>query len=153
MPRARSGTQIMTWSTRVNTWASPPPRLAVPAGWVVAVVDGQLQELLGLVGPELRDRGVGLDHRVLQLAVLPLDPAHVDVLDRVAPLVELHRSARGVRDLDLAEGGEELLAILDVAAHELGRLADPAGAGVARLREVGRDLAVFLPVVGHELPV
>ena len=41
--------------------------------------------------------GKRVDHRVLQLAVHALDPADVDVLDRVAVLVELHRPARQIR--------------------------------------------------------
>src|SRR5215470_15872270 len=150
MPRARSGTQIITWSTRVSTrW----PLLAGLAGRVVAVVHGQLQVLLRLVVPELGDGREGVDHRVLELAVLPLDLAHVDVLDRVAPVVELHRPARSVRDLHLAERGHELLAVLHGAANQLGRLVDPAAAGVAGLREIGRHFAVLLLVVGHELAV
>src|SRR5713226_9057555 len=151
MPAARSWTQIMTWSMRVSM---PTARgLAGLAGRVVAVVDRQLEVLLRLVGPELRDRREGVDDRVLQLAALTLHLADVDVLDRVAPLVELQRPARGVGKLDLAEPGHELLALLHVAADQLRRLVDPARARVAGLGEVRRDLAVLLAVVRHELAV
>src|SRR5713226_7628487 len=151
MPAARSWTQIMTWSMRVSM---PTARgLAGLAGRVVAVVDRQLEVLLRLVGPELRDRREGVDDRVLQLAALALHLADVDVLDRVAPLVELQRPARGVGDLDLAERGHELLALLHVAADQLRGLVDPARARVTGLREVRRHLAILLAVVRHELPV
>src|SRR5712691_6163106 len=107
----------MTWSMRVSMETARG--LAGPAGRVVAVVDGLLQELLGLVAPELRDGREGVDDGVLQLAALALHLADVDALDRVAPLVELHRPAGGVGDLDLAERGHELLALLHVAADHL----------------------------------
>src|SRR6185295_20381553 len=126
----------MTWSMRASTAI----RLAGLAGRIVAVVHGQLEILLRLVGPELRDGREGVDDGVLQLAALALHLADVDVLDRVAPLVELHRPARGVGNLDLAERGHELLALLHVAADRLRRLVDPASARVAGLREVRRHL-------------
>src|SRR5260370_4191424 len=89
-------------------------------------------------------------HRVLQLAVLALDLPHVDVLDRVAPAVDLERPARGVGDLDRAERGHELLAVLHAAPDRLDRLRDPPPARVAGLGEIGPDLAELLAVLGHE---
>ena len=44
--------------------------------------------------PELGDLRKRVDHGVLQLAVHALDAADVDVLDRIAVLVEFHRPAR-----------------------------------------------------------
>src|SRR5437016_6816183 len=69
----------------------------------VAVVHGLLQEILGLVLPELRDGRVGVNDGVPELAVLLLDLADVDVLDRVAMRVELHRAPWRVGDLDLPQ--------------------------------------------------
>src|ERR1700674_3542202 len=69
---------------------------AVLARGKLARVHGLLQELLGIVFPELADLGIRVDHRVLKLAVHPLDLADVDVLDGVAERVHLHRTARRV---------------------------------------------------------
>src|SRR5262249_9721902 len=126
-------------------------RSAVLARREVAVVHGLLQEVLGLVLPELRDGRIGLHDRVPELAVLPLDLADVDVLDRVPVGIELHRTARRIGDLDLTQCLQELLAVLDVAPDGPGRLVDPARARVARLGEIRRDLAILLAVLGDEL--
>src|SRR3990172_5177408 len=114
--------------------------LAVLARRDVPAVHGVLHVLVGLVVPELRDIGVGLQHGIPELAVDLLHLADVDVLDRVAVAVELDRPPRRVRDLDLAERGEELLAVLEIAVDGLGGLVDPAAGRVAGLRVVGRDL-------------
>src|SRR6185295_3064126 len=68
-------------------------RLAMPAGRELPRVHRLLEELPGVVGPELAHRGVGLDDRVLKRAPDLLDLADVDVLGRVAVLVDLDRSA------------------------------------------------------------
>src|SRR5262249_24380861 len=60
---------------------------------VVARIDRVLQEFVLVVGPELADVGIGLDHRVDVAPVLLLDLADIDVTDDVAELVEAHRSA------------------------------------------------------------
>src|SRR6266508_5542611 len=70
---------------------------------VVARIDRVLQELVLLIGPELADVGIGLDHRVDVAPVLLLDLAEVDVADHVAEFVEPHRAAQGVRHLRLPE--------------------------------------------------
>src|SRR6185312_6000063 len=96
---------------------SPPrgPRRVVTsfaelAGREVAAVDRLRQELRLVVGPELADIGIGLDHRIpeLRLAVakhlLLLDLLDVDVLDRAAGgEIELHRTADGI-ELDAGHG-------------------------------------------------
>src|SRR6267143_1622260 len=127
--------------------------LAGPAGRLVAVVHGLLEELFGLVRPELRDGREGVDDGVLQVAALALDLAYVDVLDGVAPGVELDGPARGVRDLHLAERRHELLPVLHVAPDQARRLVDPAAGCIAGLREVRGDLAVAPAVFRHEAPV
>src|SRR5262249_42932857 len=71
----------------------------------VAAVDRLLEELGLAVLPELTDVRVGLDDRVPQLVLvvaehlLLLDLLDVDVLHRVAHVVDAHRTARRV-DLD-----------------------------------------------------
>src|SRR6266481_5181559 len=115
--------------------------LAVLARGVVACVERLLQELLGIVFPELADRGIGEDHGVLELATHPLDLAHVDVLDGIAPLVDDYGSARKILELHLLEGGEKSLAVLHLAVDRLDGLDDPAHVRVAGLRVVRRDLA------------
>src|SRR5438094_3962644 len=117
------------------------PASAEFANREVAVVHGLLQEILGLVLPELRDGRVGVDDGVPQLAVLLLDLADVDVLDRVAVGVELDGTAWRVRDLHLAQRLQELLPVLHVAADRLRRVGDPPGARVGGLREIRGDLA------------
>src|SRR5574341_1336798 len=83
--------------------ATPPPRLTVLAGWVVAAVDRLLQVLLRVVLPELRDRGVDLDHGVLVHAPDLVHAPEVDVLDDVPVLVDLDGAPRRALDLGGAE--------------------------------------------------
>ena len=60
------------------------------ATWHRAVRSGSARDRISRTGrPRKR-----VDDGVLQLAVHALDPADVDVLDRIAVLVELHRPAR-----------------------------------------------------------
>src|SRR5262249_28122637 len=86
--------------------------LAGLAGRPVARVDRVLQEVLGSVRAELRHAGEGVDDGVLQLAVHTLDTTHVDVLDRVAVVVEAHGPAGCVRDVHTAQRRQELGAVL-----------------------------------------
>src|SRR5438094_1839160 len=106
---------------------------------VVAVVGRRLEEVLGLVGPELRDHRVGVDDAVLQPAVRLLDLQDVDVLGRVAVLVELDRPA-GILDglARLANGGQEARAVLDVAVDGRRRGGDPAPGAVHGGMKIGR---------------
>src|SRR3989441_7712024 len=87
----------------------PPPTLTVPAGRKIARVHRVLQIVVGLVGPELRHVRECVDDRVLQTVVHLLDLAHVDVLDRVAEVVETDRPARRIGEIDLAKRGHELV--------------------------------------------
>src|SRR5439155_1386979 len=82
--------------------------LAVLARRVVAGVGGVLQELVGPVGPELAHAREGVDDRVLKPAADALDLADVDVLDRVAEVVEPHGAARGVGEGAAADERELL---------------------------------------------
>src|SRR5207247_4034502 len=95
--------------------------LAVLARRVVAGVGGVLQELVGPVGPELTHAREGVDDRVLKPAADALDLADVDVLDRVAEVVELHGAARGGGAVHAPERRADLLPVLDVAARRLER--------------------------------
>src|SRR5262249_50041424 len=65
----------------------------LPARPGLAIVDRMLEELARVIGPELADVGIGLDHGVDELAALLLHLADVDVADHVAVLVEAHRPA------------------------------------------------------------
>src|SRR5215467_10316346 len=122
--------------------ASGPARapLAVLAWRIVARIERHLEELVGIVFPELAHRRVGEDHGVLELSSRPLHLAHVDVLDGIAPLVDDHRPSRKVFELDLLEGSQEGLPVLHLAVDRLDRLDDPPHVRVARLRVVGRHL-------------
>src|SRR5215831_7074930 len=85
-------------------------------GRIVARVGGSLQELLGLVGPELRHRRIRVDDGV-------------DELDGAARI--RHR-------LDgAADGRHELLPVLDLAVQRLRGLGDPASRAVHDGGEVG----------------
>src|SRR5262249_13673822 len=100
-------------------------------GRVRAIVGRRLQEIVRLLRPELRHHRVRMDHRVLQSAGDLLDAHDVDVLRRVAILVELDRAARIVRRLARpAESSEESVAILDVALKRPRGLDDPAAGAV-----------------------
>src|SRR5262245_46685805 len=62
-------------------------------------VDRVLQEILGLVAPELADVRVGVDYLVHQPPELAHHLADVDISNDIAVRVELHRATAGV-DLD-----------------------------------------------------
>src|SRR5262249_18289093 len=85
--------------------------LTGPARGVVAAVQRTLHVLVGLVLPELADRRVRGDHRVLQPATDALHLANVDVLDRVAEIVHLQRAACGFLEIDPAQRREERVAV------------------------------------------
>src|SRR5258705_13292015 len=146
-----SGRRVGESGTRARL--TRPALLAPPAGRPVPRVQGLLEEVFRLVGPELGHGRVGVDDGVLELAALPLYPANVDVLDGVAVGVELDRPARGVGDLGFPERGQEGRLLLYVAIHGARRLVDPATAGIAGLGEVGRHLVEAPAVLRHELPV
>src|SRR3984893_3446771 len=124
------GRGIQNSERRGSQKPSPPPRgrgqgegemfpLAVLARGVVARVERHLQKLIGVVLPELAHGRVGEDHAVLELAPYALDLPHVDVLDGIAPAVDDDGTARKVLQLDLLEGGQERLAVLDLAVDGL----------------------------------
>src|SRR5206468_12099722 len=90
------------------------PRRARRGRRVVAAVSLKLQELVGLVRPELRDHRVRVQDGVRELTVDALDLQDVDVLGRIPRLVELDRPT-GILDglARLLEGGQESLAVFD----------------------------------------
>src|SRR5262245_37028212 len=107
--------------------------LAVFAGRKVPVVDRLLQELFGVVLPELADRRIGVDHGVLKLASHLLDFSDVDILCRVTVGVHLDGAARGVLDFDFPQGSHERCAILDLSADGFHRFAYCPRSGIAVL--------------------
>src|SRR3989442_8759174 len=82
---------------------------AVSAGREVARVHRILQIIVRLVGPELRHVGERVDDRVLQTVAHLLDLAYVNVLDRVAEVVEANRPPRRVGQVGLAKRGQGLV--------------------------------------------
>src|SRR6266851_1982883 len=88
---------------------------------VIARIDRVLEEFVLLVGPELADVGIGLDHRVDVSPVLLLD---------LAELVEPHRAAQGVRNLRLPERLHERFFVLGLAADRLERVVEDLAAEI-----------------------
>src|SRR2546427_10529291 len=79
--------------------------------------------------------------------------ADVDVLDRVAEVVELHGAARGVGEVHAPERGAELLPVLDVAARGLERRPEHHARHVRPFRIVRGHLLVLALVGPRELLV
>src|SRR5262245_16278078 len=81
---------------------SPSPLVAESARRIVAPIDRHFQVLVFFELPELADVGVGLDDGVPELVLLvaehllPLDLLDVDVLHRIAHVVEADRPANRV---------------------------------------------------------
>jgi hypothetical protein len=68
--------------------------LQILRGLIIAGIDLIGQESLLVVGPELADLRVPLDHGVDELPVLTLASADEDVLDDVAEVVKLNGTPR-----------------------------------------------------------
>src|SRR6266508_350997 len=128
-------------------------RSAVSAWRVVSRVDGVLEIVLRLVGPELRDSGERVDHRVLQLATHPLHLADIDALDRIAVRVEADGSARGVGEVHFPQRAEEAIHVLDVSADGLESRLKRHPRHVRTLGVIGWDLLVLRFVRFEELLV
>src|SRR5947199_7675294 len=92
-------------------------RLAVLARRPGPRVRRLFEELVLGRGPELTDVLDGVDHGVLQAPVLAFDATDVDVVDRLAVLVEADRPAGRVGDCYPAQGLEERVVYLDLSAH------------------------------------
>src|SRR5262249_23758982 len=93
--RSRSSTRKLRASTVL--WFEMPGR------WKVPRVHGIGEELLRIVSPELAHGGIGLHHRVHQLAIAALDLADVGRHDRIAVLVELPLAARVAHGAGVAQ--------------------------------------------------
>src|SRR5215468_8213210 len=72
----------------VATQRKPELLLQVLCRRIVARIYRIFQELRLVVGPELRDVGIGLDHGIDQATVRLRDLANVDVSDHIAEFVE-----------------------------------------------------------------
>src|SRR5262249_5671910 len=136
------------WSTRASLQGlGPEPARRAPASGgllfaeftrrIVAAVHRRLEELVLLELPELIDVRVGLDDRIPELLLvvaehlLLLDFLDVDVLHRIAHLIDAHGSAHRVQ----FEGGElldELVRARVVAFVLLHDLVDHLRGGVVR---------------------
>src|SRR6266496_275067 len=86
--------------------------LEVFCRWPVTRIHRVLQEFLRLIGPELADVRVSMNHPVHQPPILALDLADVDTSDHVSVFVERNGPPGGV-DLDAAHRLHEGLLVLD----------------------------------------
>src|SRR5262245_11664572 len=124
------------------------------AGRVVAAVDRRLEELLLVELPELGDVRIGLDDGVPELLLvvaehlLLLDLLDVDVLHRVAHLVDGDGTANGIQ-LQRGELLHEFLGAREVALVVLDDLVDHLRGRVVGLRIVRGHLAVLRAVFLH----
>src|SRR3954470_17506157 len=111
---------------------------------IVARIDRVFQELGLVVGPELADVGIALDHRIDQPAVAARHLSDIDVADRIAEFVELHHAAHGV-GVAAADRRHEGLFVFHLAAGGLQRRfqhrARDSGAGGIKARVVFELLA------------
>src|SRR2546430_10158045 len=128
-------------------------RLAVLARRPGPRVRRLLEELVLGRGPELADVLDGVDHGVLQAPVLAFDATDVDVVDRLAVLVEADRPAGRVGATDPAHGPDEPGGGLDLAAHLLESLLEEEAGRVGADRVVGRLPAERLAVGPDEAAV
>src|SRR5947209_2751831 len=113
-------------SQRLMFGRGPGPVSALQWG-IVTRVDGLGEEPLLLVGPELTHLGIRLERGVDELVALLVDPPDVEVPDDVAEVIEAEGAARRVGERDPAEGPDERLPVLGLAAGLLeGRLRDLA---------------------------
>src|SRR5262252_4399472 len=125
------------------------------AGREVAAVDRRLEELLLVELPELVDVRISLDDGVPELLLvvaehlLLLDLLDVDVLHRVAHLVDADGTADGIQ-LQRGELFDEFLGTGEVALVVLDDLVDHLRRRVIGLRIVRGDLAVFRAVFLYE---
>src|SRR5438105_11011841 len=122
------------------------------AGREVAAVDRRLEEFLLVELPELADVRISLDDGVPKLLLvvaehlLLLDLLDVDVLHRVAHVVDGDRAARRV-DLHGGELLDEFLGARPLAVILLHHLVNHLRCRVIALGIVRRDLAVFRTVL------
>src|SRR5262249_41608191 len=109
----------------------------------LAIVDRMLEELVRVVGPELADVGIGLDHGVDELAALLLDLADVDVADHVALLVETHRPATRWDFVTRPQRRLQRILVLDPTVDLLERCFEHGAVGIGRRGvKAGIDLVV-----------
>src|SRR5215813_11993564 len=94
-----------------------PLLLEVLCWRIVARVDRIRQEGFLLVGPELADVRIALDHGVGELAVLLFALADEHRADDIAEFVEMERSARRISQRYLMQRGRERLAVVTLATQ------------------------------------
>src|SRR5260221_3868436 len=107
------------------------------------IVDRMLEELVRVVGPELADVGIGLDHGVDELAALLLDLADVDGADHGAVLVEAHRAAASRYLVARPQRCLQGILVFDPALDLLERRFEHGAVGIGRGgAKAGIDLVV-----------
>src|SRR5215475_1668069 len=85
----------------------------------LAIVNRVFEELVGTIGPELADVGVGLHHGVHVAPGFFLDPADVHVADHVAVFVEPHRTTGSIGDRALTQRLDQRVLVLDAGIDRL----------------------------------
>src|SRR5438045_4328868 len=116
-------------------------------------VDRALEEVLGRHLPELAHVRIRLHHRVDEASVLPLDLADVDGEIGVAVLVDVHRAAEAVLDVERAQRLNEGVLVLDVPLDLLEREVEEERCRVSTSAVVAGIRVVLLPVGLDELVV
>ncbi len=161
--RAKRGSPesiITAWGYRFRARAFGAPRndslflrlQILPARPGLAVVDRVLQELVGIVGPELAHVRIRLDHGVDELATFLLDLADIDVADHVAVFVEAHGAARGLDLVARAQRRLQRILVLDLGIDLLERRFEHGAVGIGGGRIEARvDLVVAVHVLDELL--
>src|SRR5262245_52909808 len=114
-------------------------------GRIIATVNGSLQELVLLELAELIDVRIGLDDDVPEFVLveaehfLLLDLLNVDVLHRVAHLIDADRTANGI-DFECRKLLDERFGSRELPAVVLNDVIDHMGSRVVELRIVRRYL-------------
>src|SRR5262249_4190283 len=93
-----------------------------------------LDELLGIIGPELAHLRISLDDRVGELAVQMRRFTNVNVEDRCSVFVETYRSDRAVTKPDLLHGFEKCHRVVCLSAGCLEGLLDDEKCSVGTRR-------------------
>src|ERR1019366_5955472 len=163
MSQNASGLSNMMAAANGNETAPGRPRLArrpqrrrcgsgfyVLGGRDIARIDWGGEEGLRIERPELADVGVGLHHRIYQLAILALDLADEHGHDRIAVLVDFPIAAGIVHRAGIAQCLHERFLVLDLAVHRLGGRLDQHAGGIRAQRVVARIDAVLLVHRGDE---
>src|SRR5260370_42084370 len=117
--------------------------LQIPSWRIVARVNRIGQKFVLVIGPELADVRVALDHRIDELPVLALAFANEHVAHNVAEVVELDWPARRVGERDLMKSLGERAAVIGLGVKLCNRGLDALARDVHAGRvTAGQDLII-----------